>query len=91
MAQGLQYNSEIAATSSGTNSVAFGFNALKVVVINDGSARVYIDLTTTSGSTTGHRMASGESVSITAKGNAYYTGLSCAATSSATVRVLALR
>lgn len=94
MATGAQYNSEVTATSSG-QSFAFGFKALKVIVVSDGSADTSWSFTTSTGTTGGgHKIKSGESITITAKGNASYDGICCVATTaggSATVRVLALR
>ena len=93
MANGAQYDTILSATTAGT-AAAFGIQALKLIVINDGGSNIYVDFTTTSGCTTGaHQMKSGESISLTSKSHSYYDGLSVTCTSggTATVRVLALR
>ena len=93
MAQGAQYAGNITVTSTG-NVVAFGFGAHNLLVINDGTSYLYLNITTTSGaSSADYLVKNGESVSIAAS-QGYYTGLSVVAASTTVneaCRILATR
>ncbi len=95
MSQGLQYTTTITATSSG-GAVAFGLKALRVTVINTGSSdAVYVDVTTTSGCTTGAwavKAGTSEGQTFIAR-RGYYSGLSYTTTVGAAppFRLLAMR
>ncbi len=102
MAAGLQYTSTTSSSTDG-GSVSFTapggsitLRARYVRIVNTGtSSPVYVNLTTTSGATTGDwpvNAGTSETLSITAPPGGYYTGLSHVSSSGAapTFRVLAL-
>jgi hypothetical protein len=104
VAQGLQYDTSITATSSGggvaftaPGSTSIELKARRVTVINTGSSSpVYVNFTTTSGATTGDwavNAGSSERLTIEAGRGAHYTGLSYVSSSGAAppFRVLAIR
>ncbi len=104
MAQGLQYDTNITASTSGGSvsftapgSTSIELKARRVTVINTGtSSPVYINFTTTTGATTGDwavNAGSSEQVTIEAGRGGYYTGLSYVSSSGAAppFRVLAIR
>ena len=79
-----------ASDGAGTAGIDFGFNARQLVVANDKASSVYLTLTGSSGSTGGHEIKAGESLSL-AGILCRYMGLASTATTTGTsVRVLAV-
>lgn len=79
-----------AAGTIGVVGIDFGFAATSVSIFNDKASTIYVSLNSTAGSTGGHKMLAGESLSFTLR----LGSLSLASTTTSTgdfVRVLAVR
>lgn len=92
---GSQYNTPVSATSTAT-LVTFGFPATYILLKNDGSNEVYVDLVGGTATTSSFEIKSGEAFSIPPNWSNDEPGratisIVCAAAETATVRVLALR
>ena len=96
---GLEFAATLTVTSSGV-AQAYGFRALTFLVVNDGTTTSWIDftqgatITAATSLSTSFPLKSGETLTRTARDNAYYTGLSAiqaSGSTSATLRVLASR
>ena len=92
MADGSQYFGTVAVTTSGQQA-AYGFPARNIRIDNDGTGPAYLDLTTTSGgSTGGFKLPASDYIQLRAAGSGGWTGISAVTTSggTATLRILAL-